>query len=200
MRRAEALPQLKPRTWNRNLEPARNPEPWNPYTVIPCRDDHPHRSRALAPLRGRRSCASMCGSRRACPEVTGSLTSSVGVYRIDRREVRCRASLLPPGSVRRGPRRVRAGRPGRQDPTVQFYTAYSYLRQGWGRVYDDDALSRRQGDARRAPGSCAPHGTIVDRRRALKLHSAEELDAEFDRGLTHGVADLNPMRLLRERP
>src|SRR6185369_16195606 len=30
--------------------------------------------------------------------------------------------------------------PERRDPNVQFYVAYSYYRQGWGRVSSDDAL------------------------------------------------------------
>jgi hypothetical protein len=46
----------------------------------------------------------------------------------------------------------------------------------------------------------SPNGTIVIDDASLKLHSAEELDAEFDRGLTREWSDLNPARLLRERP
>jgi hypothetical protein len=34
----------------------------------------------------------------------------------------------------------------------------------------------------------------------LKLHTAEELAAEFDRGLTRDLSDLNPTKLLRDRP
>src|SRR6476646_8747484 len=134
------------------------------------------------------------------PEVTGSLTSSVGVYRID--QARFDAGL----AYFRGDRFLEArdafaqADPARQDPTVQFYTAYSYLREGWGRVYNDAALYRTGKAALDHARELAPHGTILVNDSTLRLHSAEELDAEFNRGLNHGVSDLNPMRLLRERP
>jgi len=134
------------------------------------------------------------------PEVTGSLTASVGVYRID--QARFDAGL----SYFRGDKFLEArdafaqADPARQDPKVQFYTAYSYLREGWGRVYNDATLYRAGKTTLDHAREIAPHGTILVEDPALRLHSAEELEAEFDRGLTHGVSDLNPMRLLRERP
>ena len=33
--------------------------------------------------------------------------------------------------------------PARRDARTQFYVAYSFYRQGWGRVYTDDALFRQ---------------------------------------------------------
>ena len=134
------------------------------------------------------------------PEVTGSLTASVGVYRID--QARFDAGL----SYFRGDKFLEArdafaqADPARQDPKVQFYTAYSYLREGWGRVYNDATLYRAGKVTLDHAREIAPHGTILVEDPALRLHSAEELEAEFDRGLSHGVSELNPMRLLRERP
>ena len=73
-------------------------------------------------------------------EVTGGLASQVGVYRIDeqafgdglaffRRDafVEARAAFAPAD-------------PAQRDARTQFYIAYSFYRQGWGRVYNDDAL------------------------------------------------------------
>src|SRR5919107_5002368 len=37
--------------------------------------------------------------------------------------------------------------PARRDARTQFYVAYSFYRQGWGRVYNDDALFRQGLDA-----------------------------------------------------
>ena len=37
--------------------------------------------------------------------------------------------------------------PALRDPTTQFYVAYSFMRQGWGRVYRDDALYKQALDA-----------------------------------------------------
>jgi hypothetical protein len=90
--------------------------------------------------------------------------------------------------------------PGRQDATVQFYVAYSYLREGWARTYSDDTLFKAGKAALDRARQVAPDGTITVNDPDLKLHTAEELSAEFDRGLTRDLSDLNPMKLFRERP
>jgi len=134
------------------------------------------------------------------PEVTGSLTSSVGVYRIDQARFDAGLSYFRADKFLEARDAFAQSDPARQDPKVQFYTAYSYLREGWGRVYNDATLYRAGKATLDHAREIAPHGTILVDDPALGLHSAEELEAEFDRGLTHGVSDLNPMRLLRERP
>jgi tetratricopeptide (TPR) repeat protein len=133
-------------------------------------------------------------------EVTGGLTASVGAYQIDR------------ASFDEGLRFFRADRfaearsafaradPARQDAPTQFYIAYSLVRQGWGRVYSDDALYQ---DAKRTLDyalTIAPQGKIIVDDPGLRLKSSDELRAEIDRGLTRDASDLNPMRLFRERP
>jgi hypothetical protein len=134
------------------------------------------------------------------PEVTGSLTSSVGAYAIDRARFDAGLRFFRQDQFVEARDAFAQADPGLQDPTVQFYTAYSYLRQGWGRVYADDALYRAGKAALGRARRLSPKGTIVLDDAGLKLHSAEELDAEFDRGLTREWSDLNPARLLRERP
>ena len=134
------------------------------------------------------------------PEVTGSLTSSVGVYRIDQGRFDAGLSYFRADKFLEARDAFAQADPARQDPTVQFYTAYSYLREGWGRTYNDEVLYRTGKATLAHAREIAPHGTILVEDPTLKLHTAEELEAEFDRGLTHGFSDLNPMRLLRERP
>lgn len=134
------------------------------------------------------------------PEVTGSLTSSVGVYRIDQARFDAGLAYFRADRFLEARDAFAQADPARQDPKVQFYTAYSYLREGWGRVYNDATLYRVGKATLDHAREIAPHGTILVDDPTLRLHSAEELEAEFDRGLTHGVSDLNPMRLLRERP
>ena len=43
-------------------------------------------------------------------------------------------------------------------------------------------------------------GTIVVADPNLRLHTGEEVAAEFERGLTRELSDLNPVRVFRERP
>lgn len=137
---------------------------------------------------------------RTFAEVTGGLQSSVGVYRIER------ASFEEGLRFFHGDRFVEArsafarADPAKQDAATQFYVAYSFLRQGWGRVYSDDALLKEARTALTRAIEVAPDGRIVVDDQAVTLKSADELMAEIDRGLTRDASDLNPLRVLSTRP
>lgn len=87
--------------------------------------------------------------------------------------------------------------PESRDAATQFYIAYSFYRQGWGRFSSDDELFRQ--------GQVATDRVItIDRdfRSAdadLKLRTPVELRAEFDEGLKVTADDFNPLRIARER-
>ena len=85
-----------------------------------------------------------------------------------------------------------------QDPRTQFYIAYSYYRQGFGRVYNDDALFRKGLDAVNRAIAVSSGQLRVDD-PTLGMRSAAELKAELERGLTTELDDLNPLKLLRAR-
>ncbi len=74
------------------------------------------------------------------PEVAGSLTSSVGAYRIDQARFEAGLAFFRKDQFVEARDAFAQADPARQDAAVQFYIAYAYLRQGWGRVYADDAL------------------------------------------------------------
>jgi hypothetical protein len=89
--------------------------------------------------------------------------------------------------------------PAHRDARTQFYIAYSYYRQGWGRVYNDDALFRKGIEAvDRAIAVASNHRLVVDD-PALGMHSADELKAELERGVTREASDFNPFKVLRTR-
>jgi hypothetical protein len=134
------------------------------------------------------------------PEMAGSLTSTVGAYRIDQARFDAGLTFFRNDQFIEARDAFAQADPGRQDAPVQFYVAYSYLRQGWGRVYADDALYTAGREALAHARSLAPDGTIRIDDPDLRLHTAEELAAEFDRGLTRELSDLNPVRVFRERP
>lgn len=133
-------------------------------------------------------------------EVTGSLTSSVGAYRIDQARFDAGLAFFRNDQFVESRDTFAQADPARQDPVVQFYVAYSYLRQGWGRVYADDDLYKAGQAALAHARSLTPSGTIRVDDENLKLRTAEEVAAEFERGLTRELSDLNPMRVLGERP
>ena len=90
------------------------------------------------------------------PEVAGSLTSSVGAYRIDQARFEAGLAFFRQDQFVEARDAFAQADPARQDAAVQFYLAYAYLRQGWGRVYADDALYKAgagHAGARAQPGA-----------------------------------------------
>ncbi|MBK5298458.1 MAG: hypothetical protein JJE40_15000 [Vicinamibacteria bacterium] len=134
------------------------------------------------------------------PEIAGSLTSSVGAYRIDQARFEAGLTFFRKDEFVEARDAFAQSDPARQDASVQFYIAYAYLRQGWGRVYADDALYKAGQATLAHARSLAPNNSIVVDDPNLRLHTAEEVAAEFDRGLTKDLSDLNPVRVFRERP
>ena len=87
--------------------------------------------------------------------------------------------------------------PQKRDAITQFYIAYSYYRQGWGRVSNDDALFRLGLTAVDQVIAIEPNFRIAE--DSLKMKTAYDLKTELEDGLTITISDLNPMRLTRER-
>jgi hypothetical protein len=79
--------------------------------------------------------------------------------------------------------------------------SYSYVRQGWGRLYADDALYKQARVALERAVAVSPGGKVlVDNDPSLTLKTSDELKAEIDRGLTREAADFNPLRVFDKRP
>jgi len=87
--------------------------------------------------------------------------------------------------------------PERRDPRTQFYIAYSFYRQGWGRVSNDDALFKQSLEAVERVAQLDRNFRSDDSN--LQLRTAAELRGELEEGLTISADDFNPMRLARER-
>jgi hypothetical protein len=89
--------------------------------------------------------------------------------------------------------------PAERDPVTQFYIAYAYYRQGWGRLYNDDALFGEGLAAIDKAIAAAPDGRLIVDDAGLQMHSADELRAELQRGVTREASDFNPLRVFRAR-
>ena len=132
-------------------------------------------------------------------QVTGGFASMVGVYKVDPQAyadglrffrgdhfVEARASFL-------------RSDPAERDPGAQFYIAYSYYREGWGRLYSDDTLFGKGLVAVDKAIALAPNGRLAVDDPDLQMHSADELRAELQRGITRDASDFNPLRVFRTR-
>ena len=87
--------------------------------------------------------------------------------------------------------------PERRDPKTQFYIAYSYYRQGWGRVSNDDALFKLALDSLNRVDTLDRNFRANDMN--LQLRTPAELRHELEEGLKVTADDFNPLKLLRER-
>ena len=132
-------------------------------------------------------------------QVTGGFASMVGAYEIDRQAfddglrffrreqyVEARAAFARADTAKR-------------DARTQFYIAYCYYREGWGRLYNDDVLFAKGLAAADKAIALAPNGRLVVDDIELQMRSADELRAELQRGLTREADDFNPLKVLRSR-
>lgn len=87
--------------------------------------------------------------------------------------------------------------PERRDPGTQFYIAYSFYRQGWGRVSNDDAMFKQSLASLQRVTQLDPNFRSDD--ADLKLKTPAELRTELEEGLQVTADDFNPLRLVRER-
>ncbi|MBK8302072.1 MAG: hypothetical protein IPK98_01140 [Chloracidobacterium sp.] len=97
----------------------------------------------------------------------------------------------------RGLALFRRADPEKRDANTQFYTAYSYYRQGWGRLSNDDTLFKPGLEAVDRVMKTDPNFRSTD--DTLTMRTASELKYELEEGLKLTPDDFNPMKLTRER-
>jgi hypothetical protein len=132
-------------------------------------------------------------------EVTGGLAANIGVYQIDQQAFDEALRLFRSNQFSAARSAFDRADPARRDAKTQFYVAYSFYREGWGRLYNDDRLFTLGLDAANRAIALSPHGVLQIDDPQLGLRTADELKAELEAGLTRDVSDLNPLRIFRQR-
>jgi len=132
-------------------------------------------------------------------EVSGSLTASIGAYQIDQPAFDEGLRLFHDDQFEAARAAFERADAAHKDARTQFYIAYSFYREGWGRFYDDDRLFARGVEAADRAIALAPHGNLREDDPALMLHTADELRAELQAGIRSDASDLNPLAVLRKR-
>lgn len=87
--------------------------------------------------------------------------------------------------------------PERRDAKTQYYIAYSFYRQGFGRVSNDDDLFKKGLDQTNFVIQLDKNYKATDEN--LKLQNPVELKNELEEGLKVTASDFNPLKVLRER-
>jgi hypothetical protein len=123
---------------------------------------------------------------------------ATGLYEVDPAHFNAALGLFREDQFRAAREEFARADPAQRDARTQFYIAYSFYREGWGRTYDDDALFK-QGLAAVDSALNLSENTLTVDDPNLKMHSAAELKTELQQGLEHSWSDLNPMKVFRER-
>jgi hypothetical protein len=136
---------------------------------------------------------------RTLAQVTGGLTAVVGAYSVDQQAFADALRFFSKDQFVEARMAFERADPAVRDARTQFYIAYSYYRQGWGRAYSDDRLYAEGLAAIDRAIALAPGGRIVVDDPTLGMHTAEELKAELEAGMRVEASDFNPARLFRSR-
>jgi hypothetical protein len=132
-------------------------------------------------------------------QVTGGLAATVGAYTVDAQAFEDGRRFFAKDQFAEARAAFGRADPAQRDARTQFYIAYSYYRQGWGRLYHDDALYAQGVEAVNRAIALAPRGRLVVDDPSLQMRTADELKAELEAGLRREASDFNPLKVLRKR-
>ena len=132
-------------------------------------------------------------------EAFGGLAAAVGTYRVDAVAFQEGLAFFRQDKFPEARTALLRADPARRDATTQFYIAYSFYREGWGRIYNDDRLFKQGLDAVMRAIEVAPGQRVIVDDVTLGMRSSDELKAELERGLRREASDFNPMRVLSPR-
>ena len=132
-------------------------------------------------------------------EVTGGVAAGIGVYSVDAQAFADGITFFRGDQFAEARAAFLRADPAQRDARTQFYIAYSYYREGWGRLYDDDQLFRQGIQAVDRAAALAPNHRLIVEDPNLGMHSADELRAELERGVTREASDFNPLKVFRRR-
>ena len=136
---------------------------------------------------------------RSFKEVATNTQVAAGIYEVNQEKFTNGLALFRREQFRAARDEWAGADPAQKDPRTQFYIAYAFYREGWGRVYDDDALFKQGLEAVNRAINLAPNGTLVVDDPDLQMNTAVELKSELEQGTETSWEDLNPVKLFRKR-
>lgn len=136
---------------------------------------------------------------RTFTEVTTQASVAAGTYAIDQGRFDAARELFRREQYAAARDEWSRADPAARDARTQFYIAYAFYREGWGRVYNDDALYRQGLEAVARAINLSPEGALKVDDAELKIHSPVELKVELQQGTERSWSDLNPLKIVRER-
>ncbi len=135
---------------------------------------------------------------RSLKEVATGAQVASGTYQVDQAKFEAALALFRREQFRAARNEWQSADPAQSDPKTQFYIAYSFYREGWGRVYYDQDLFKQGLEAVNRAIALAP-GPLTVADENLQLHTAAELKAELEQGAERTWGDINPLKVMRQR-
>lgn len=136
---------------------------------------------------------------RTFKEVATGVQVAAGTYQINEEKFNSALDLFRREQFRAARDEWQRADPAQGDARTQFYIAYSFYREGWGRLYYDQQLFKQGLEAvNRAIALSSASPLSVDDPN-LQMHSAAELKAELEQGTERSWSDVNPLKVLRTR-
>lgn len=132
-------------------------------------------------------------------EVKGGIAAGFSAYEIDDPSFQEGLRLFRADNFEAARTAFLRADPAKRDSRVQFYVAYSFYRQGWGRVWNDDVLFKQGLDALDVAVKADPSGRVAVADAGLGMKTSDELRAELEGGLRRDASDFNPLRVMRKR-
>jgi tetratricopeptide (TPR) repeat protein len=136
---------------------------------------------------------------RTFKEVTTSAEIAAGTYEIDQEKFNSALSLFQREQFRAAREEWQRADPAQRDARTQFYIAYSFYREGWGRVYFDQELFKQGVEAVNRAIALSPNSPLTIDDPDLRIHTPAELKVELDQGLERSWNDVNPLKVFRTR-
>lgn len=136
---------------------------------------------------------------RTFKEVATGAEVATGTYQINQEQFDSAHSLFLREQFRAARDQWQLADPAQGDARTQFYIAYSFYREGWGRVYYDQNLFKQGLEAVNRAITLAPNGLLTVDDPNLQMHTAAELKTELEQGTERSWSDVNPLKILRTR-
>ena len=135
---------------------------------------------------------------RSFKDVATGAQVATGTYQVDQEKFNAALALFRREQFRAARDEWQRADPAQSDPKTQFYIAYAFYREGWGRVYYDQNLFNQGLAAVNRAIALSPAPLTIDDEN-LQMRTAAELKAELEQGTERTWSDLNPVEVIRKR-
>ena len=136
---------------------------------------------------------------RTFKEVATGVEVAAGTYQVNQEKFNSALDLFRREQFRAARDEWQRADPAQGDARTQFYIAYSFYREGWGRLYYDQQLFKQGLEAVNRAIALASASPLAVDDPNLRMHTAAELKTELEQGIERSWSDVNPLKVLRTR-